>query len=112
MWNPLVGDPIIGPMLHTVGLGFLFPVLFVVLGVWAFAWKAAGLWYAARNKQRVWFVVFLLVHTLGILEIVYLKWHQKDKNAEGSNEVFPFLKDWVAKGRQVVATPTPIKEEK
>ncbi len=111
MWNPLVGDPIIGPMLHTVGLGFLFPVLFVLLGIWAFAWKAAGLWYAARNKQRWWFVAFLLVHTLGILEIVYLKWHQKDHNAEGTNEVFPFLKDWAAKGRSVVSS-APASEKK
>lgn len=47
-------------------------VLFVLLLLWALFWKAAGLWHAARRGQLIWFIVFSLVNTLGILEIIYL----------------------------------------
>lgn len=107
MWNPLIGDPVVGPFLHTIGLGFIFPVLFVFLGIWAFAWKGAGLWYAARNRQRWWVIAFLLIHSVGILEIIYLKWYQKDENGKGSSELFPFLKDWKARARDAVSHPEP-----
>lgn len=104
MWNPLVGDPVIGPLLHTVGLGILFPIFWIVLIVWTFAWKGIGLWHAARNRQRGWFVAFLLVHTVGILEIVYLKWYAKDRNGSGPSTLFPFLKDWHHTAREMVSS--------
>lgn len=45
----------------------------IVLGaLWTLAWKGMALWYAARKNQAVWFVVFLLVPTLGIVEIIFL----------------------------------------
>lgn len=31
-----------------------------------------ALWHSARRGNAVWFVVLLLVNTLGILDIVYL----------------------------------------
>ncbi|HYD92999.1 MAG TPA: DUF5652 family protein [Candidatus Paceibacterota bacterium] len=103
MWNPFVGDPIVGPLLHSVGLGILFPVFWIVLLVWTFASKALGLWYAARNCQRVWFVVFMLVHTIGILEMIYLKWYQKDRH-DGNTRLFPFLKGWMQRAREMVSS--------
>lgn len=39
---------------------------------WAMIWKGLALWYAARQRQRAWFIALLLVNTLGILEIIYL----------------------------------------
>lgn len=94
MWNPLMGDPVIGPFMHSLGLGMLFPVFVIALALWVFAWKAIGLYHAARNGQRIWFVVLMLVHTVGILEIIYLKWFQKDMNAAGQRgKVFPFIDD-------------------
>lgn len=44
---------------------------FAVLFVWSLIWKGLALWRAARRSDKVWFVVFLIVNTLGILEIVY-----------------------------------------
>jgi hypothetical protein len=35
-------------------------------------WKAWALWRAAQLKQKVWFVVLLVLNTMGILEIIYL----------------------------------------
>ncbi|OGZ06531.1 MAG: hypothetical protein A2942_04830 [Candidatus Lloydbacteria bacterium RIFCSPLOWO2_01_FULL_50_20] len=46
--------------------------LFVVLLVWSLFWKGWALWISARKTEKTWFVIFLLVNTVGILEIVYL----------------------------------------
>jgi hypothetical protein len=45
---------------------------FVALFAWVLAWKGLALWKAAQKGQKWWFVAFLLVNTLGILEILYL----------------------------------------
>lgn len=46
--------------------------LFIIALVWSLVWKAIALWKSARSNQPVWFVAFILVHTLGILEILYI----------------------------------------
>jgi hypothetical protein len=45
-----------------------FPFLFV----WSLAWAGLALWYAAKRDEKWWFLIFLVVHTVGILEIIYL----------------------------------------
>ena len=55
--------------------------IFIVLVIWSAIWKGLALWRAARNKQLTWFVVFLIVNTIGILEILYILLWQKDKNS-------------------------------
>ena len=52
-------------------LGISLPILFVVL-IWTVIWKALALWRAARKNSPIWFIVLLVVNTLGILEILYL----------------------------------------
>jgi hypothetical protein len=46
--------------------------LLVILMIWSMIWKGIALWKSARNKNVAWFVVFLIVNTLGILEILYI----------------------------------------
>ena len=46
--------------------------LLSLLAIWALVWKGWALWRAGRNNQKVWFVVLLLVNSLGVLDIVYL----------------------------------------
>jgi len=48
------------------------PALLVLILVWSLAWKGIALWKAARKGHLVWFVVLLLVNTVGILEILYV----------------------------------------
>ena len=57
-------------------------ILLVLLIVWTFAWKVLALWHSARSGQKVWFIVFLLVNTVGILEIIYLFAVRKLKKKE------------------------------
>lgn len=56
-----------------VGLGFPLVVSFVLLAVlWSLLWKGLALWRAAKRGDTIWFVAFLFLNTLGILEIIYL----------------------------------------
>lgn len=48
------------------------PVALFVIFVWSLLWKGLALWNAAKNSQRNWFMIMLVLNTIGILEIVYL----------------------------------------
>lgn len=51
---------------QTFGLWLFFIV------VWSLFWKGLALWHAGRRGQPWWFVIMLIVNTVGILEIIYL----------------------------------------
>ncbi len=46
--------------------------LLVLILIWSLVWMGIALWKSARKNQMIWFIIFLLVHTLGILEILYI----------------------------------------
>ncbi len=46
---------------------FLIPI-----ALWSVFWMGWALWKAARDGSKVWFIILLLVHTLGILDIIYI----------------------------------------
>ncbi|MFH0780066.1 MAG: DUF5652 family protein [Parcubacteria group bacterium] len=46
--------------------------LMIVLIAWSVAWKGIALWKAARLGHTAWFVVMLILNTVGILEIIYI----------------------------------------
>lgn len=56
-----------GPVWLHAFLPYMIPLI-----VWTLFWKGLALWHASRHKQPVWFIIFLFVNTLGIIEIVYL----------------------------------------
>lgn len=74
-----------GPFGTLFGASFALFVLVALL--WTLLWKGLALWHAARSGQWIWFIVFLIVNTAGILEIVYLIWFRSDKDREN---LFPF----------------------
>lgn len=39
---------------------------------WSLFWDGLGLWYSARNKQKIWFLAILVLKTVGILSIIYV----------------------------------------
>lgn len=49
-----------------------YTVVIFLLAIWGLVWKGLALWRAARSEQTTWFVILLVVNTLGLLEIVYL----------------------------------------
>ncbi|OGM13610.1 hypothetical protein A3A76_03160 [Candidatus Woesebacteria bacterium RIFCSPLOWO2_01_FULL_39_23] len=56
----------------------------LLLVAWSLFIKGYTLWKASRNNQRYWFIILLLLNTLGIFELVYLKFFQKNLNLEES----------------------------
>ena len=50
----------------------LFAAFLIPLTIWSLFWKGWALWRAAKNDSKVWFVVLLVVNTVGILEILYI----------------------------------------
>lgn len=48
-----------------------FSAFVVPLAAWSLFWMGMALWKAARNGSKPWFIVLLLIHTLGILDILY-----------------------------------------
>ena len=65
---------------QVIEVGRFMIALWILVILWTLLWKGMALWKAARNNQRAWFVVMLIIHTLGILEILYIILFQKDKN--------------------------------
>lgn len=61
-----------------------FAVVLLVVTLWTTAWKAVALWRSARSEQKYWFIAILLLNTIGVVEIIYLTFFQKDK---------PFIKN-------------------
>lgn len=82
MYSPFMWDA--GAML---GLG-AFAFVAIIAGIWALFWKGLALWHAGRNGQKIWFIVLLLVNTVGILEIVYLLWFRADHDTRPFRSLF------------------------
>ena len=56
--------------------------LLLLITIWTLPWKGVALWKAAKNNDKVWFVIFLLANTLGLLEIIYIFIFSKKKEKE------------------------------
>lgn len=59
------------------GIEFFGMTTFPFLGIlplllWSLAWKGWALWLAAKRGDMVWFVILLVVNTMGLLEIFYI----------------------------------------
>lgn len=54
------------PGIHTIA-----PALPYLI-VWEAFWKGLALWHSGRRGQAAWFVILIVVNTIGILPIIYL----------------------------------------
>lgn len=52
---------------------------FGLLAIWSLFWKGLALWKSARNDERYWFLALLLIHTGGVVELLYLFFFAKNK---------------------------------
>lgn len=46
--------------------------IFIGLGLFDYVLKAIALWIAARKGAKVWFVLLLILNTIGILPLFYI----------------------------------------
>ncbi len=70
----------------------LFGCIVALLLVWAVAIKGYALWTAARRGDRWWFVILLVVNTVGVLELAYLRLVAKITKKPEDTSVT--LKEW------------------
>ena len=47
-------------------------ILLFIISIWALIWKGFALWKSARKTHKIWFIVLLVINTIGILEILYI----------------------------------------
>jgi len=55
----------------NVSVGTAMAIL-AVISIWSLVWKGFALWKSAKKNSMIWFIVLLVVNTLGILEILYI----------------------------------------
>lgn len=49
-----------------------FNVIIIILAIWTIPWKGYALWLAVKRNQTKWFIILLILNTVGILEIFYI----------------------------------------
>jgi len=54
----------------------IWPIL-----AWTLPWKGVALWKSARNEHKWWFIALLVLNTMAILEIIYIFFFSKKKEA-------------------------------
>ena len=52
----------------------------LLLLIWTLTWKGLALWRAAQNGSKPWFIILLLVNTVGILDLIYVLGFSKKKS--------------------------------
>jgi len=54
-------------------------ILLAIIILWVLYWKGRALWVAGRRGDKKWFIVLLIVNTLGLLEMIYVLTRKKEK---------------------------------
>lgn len=48
------------------------PQFYIPFLIWSIFWKGLALWKSAHKKQLIWFILLLIVNTVGLMEIIYI----------------------------------------
>lgn len=59
---------------------------YLALFAWVVVWKGLALWRASQKGQKYWFGAFLIINTLGILEILYIYVFSVDRKKATTDE--------------------------
>ena len=65
-------------------LSTAWTTVLIIAALWDLFWRGWGLWRAGRRNQPVWFVVMLVINSLGIIPIIYLLTHQQEHTNENN----------------------------
>lgn len=55
------------------------PWVVMVIFLWTLPWKGIALWKSSRQNEKRWFIILLLINTIGLLEIIYIFVFSKKK---------------------------------
>lgn len=59
-------------MYGPVEMNGTFNIIVLLLAIWTIPWKLYAVWNAAKRNEKKWFVVLIILNTVGILEIFYI----------------------------------------
>ncbi len=48
-----------------------------LLVIWELFWKAWAMWIAARQGDKAWYILILIINSIGILPIAYIFFFSK-----------------------------------
>ncbi len=68
--SPMDNIPSAG--INPLNLPTSFLVVLTIAMAWSIAWKGIALWKAARISHKRWFIILLVLNTVGILDIIYI----------------------------------------
>ena len=74
---PLHTDTCEEGQIMTYDLSTTWTIVLVAALVWELFWKGLALWRAAKLDQRDWFILLLVIGSVGLLPIVYLLSHHE-----------------------------------
>ncbi len=60
--------------------GLTMYLIMILLVIWDTVWKLVAYWKSARNNHLAWFICIAIFNTVGILPIIYLLIHRKEKS--------------------------------
>ena len=58
----------------------------IILGLWELIWKGLALWHSAKNNHKNWYTAILILNTMGILPIIYLKFFKNKKQTPNNSK--------------------------
>ena len=89
MYSQLSQTDIFSVIAARIGISphLVLPSL-VFIGIYTVILKGFGLWYAARNRQKYWFIAMLVINGLGIPELIYLTWFRRDTRPSVTPSLF------------------------
>jgi len=66
-------DNVYGQIASQLGISLTaVAVVITIISIWSLAWKGVALWKSAKKGHTVWFIILLILNTVGILEILYI----------------------------------------
>jgi len=72
-FNELVGGDVSQVIADQLGASpELVTTILVVIIIWELIWTGLACWKSARRNSPIWFILFLVLNTVGILEILYI----------------------------------------
>lgn len=75
-WSGYGGGFMNGALASTIA-AFAIPI-----SLWSLFWMGWALWKAAKADSKPWFIALLLIHTMGILDILYIFVFSKMKKSK------------------------------
>ena len=60
-----------------------FIILLLAIGIWDTSWKLIAAWKACKRGSKTWFILLLIINSVGLLPILYIIFSKNKVKKEG-----------------------------